>query len=260
MRFEAMERTLYDRLMQSSYKRQVEGATVVNIWNVDEYCEGQKFSWIQKQTTNIRPPFDRMILESRHNAGLWGVFIQVAGHYFTANLMESSDVSGKVGSAVGWQISINPDGSYLTDTMTHRASLDLHPQRERLLQVAMGRLWIALMAINFMHCRNVDLVDHVAAPAVHPRKKHLKEQPGVVYKTIVIKPMSAVQVSETSSAGGETIPRSAHIVRGHFATYSEDKPLLGKYVGTFWRPSHVRGSQDAGEIVKDYRIDVDGEA
>lgn len=252
---------LYDRLMKSQYKRLVEGAVVVNIWNVDEYCEGQKFAWIQKQTTNIRPPFDRLLLESHHNAGLWGVLVLPAGDGFTANLMESSDISGKVGSAVGWQISINPDGSYLTDTMTHRASLEIHPQRERLLQVAMGRLWIALMAINFMHCRNVELVDHVAAPVQHPRKKHLKEQPGVVYKTIVIKPMSAVRVSETSSAGdgGDSIPRSAHIVRGNFATYSEDKPLLGKYVGTFWRPAHVRGSQDAGEIVKDYRIEVDDE-
>lgn len=257
-----MERTLYQRLMKSQYKAQIEGATVVNIWNVDEYCQGQKFSWIQKQTTNIRPPFDKMLLESHHNAGMWGVFIQVAGHYFTANMMEYSQQTQKIGSAIGWKFAINADGSYLTDEMTHRASLDLHPQRERLLQVAMGRLWIALMAINFMHCRNVELVDHIAAPAAHPRKKHLKvKEPSVVYKTIVIKPMSAVQVSETSSVGneGETIPRSAHIVRGHFATYSQDKPLLGKHVGMFWRPAHVRGSQDAGEIVKDYRIEVDGE-
>lgn len=37
----------------------------------------------------------------------------------------------------------------------------------------------------------------------------------------------------------------AHMVRGHFAEYTEERPLFGKYAGRFWIPAHVRGIGDA---------------
>jgi hypothetical protein len=37
----------------------------------------------------------------------------------------------------------------------------------------------------------------------------------------------------------------AHMVRGHFAEYTEERPLFGKYSGRFWIPAHVRGVGDA---------------
>lgn len=49
--------------------------------------------------------------------------------------------------------------------------------------------------------------------------------------------------------------KNAHIVRGNFATYTEDAPLLGKYTGTFWRPAHARGVADGDKPEpKNYRI------
>jgi hypothetical protein len=44
-----------------------------------------------------------------------------------------------------------------------------------------------------------------------------------------------------------------HIVRGHFSTYDE-KPLFGKWRGTWFVPSHLRGSLERGLAGKDYRV------
>jgi hypothetical protein len=46
---------------------------------------------------------------------------------------------------------------------------------------------------------------------------------------------------------------SPHMVRGHFAEYSTDKPLFGKYVGRFWKPAHVRGLQDNDDATPEAR-------
>lgn len=45
-----------------------------------------------------------------------------------------------------------------------------------------------------------------------------------------------------------------HLVRGHFKTYTEDRPLFGKLTGTFWWQPAARGTTDFGVIDKDYSI------
>jgi hypothetical protein len=55
---------------------------------------------------------------------------------------------------------------------------------------------------------------------------------------------------------GESIERenSFHFCRSHFKTYTEEKPLFGKYVGDFWWDAHARGSIKKGLVTKDYKI------
>jgi len=45
-----------------------------------------------------------------------------------------------------------------------------------------------------------------------------------------------------------------HLVMGHFSAYTAEKPLFGKYTGTFFIPAHTRGNQEHGIIRKGYRI------
>jgi hypothetical protein len=45
-----------------------------------------------------------------------------------------------------------------------------------------------------------------------------------------------------------------HLCRGHFAEYTEEKKLFGKYVGRYWIPAHVRGNPELGTIEKDYEV------
>ena len=44
-----------------------------------------------------------------------------------------------------------------------------------------------------------------------------------------------------------------HVVRGHLRTYDE-KLMFGKYKGTFFIPSHVRGDAKNGNVTKDYAM------
>jgi hypothetical protein len=48
-----------------------------------------------------------------------------------------------------------------------------------------------------------------------------------------------------------------HICRGHFKTFTEDAPLFGKRVGTYWWASQVRGKAEEGVVEKDYRVWLD---
>jgi hypothetical protein len=45
--------------------------------------------------------------------------------------------------------------------------------------------------------------------------------------------------------------RALHVCRGHFARYTEERPLFGRVAGTFWRPMHLRGSASEGLVLKD---------
>ena len=54
---------------------------------------------------------------------------------------------------------------------------------------------------------------------------------------------------------GQKMP--LHLRRGSFARYTEDAPLFGKYVGTFWRPHTTVGDRKQGEVVKDYQVEVE---
>lgn len=44
-----------------------------------------------------------------------------------------------------------------------------------------------------------------------------------------------------------------HVVRGHLADYTENG-LFGKYFGTYFIPSHVRGDVKNGTVTKDYAL------
>jgi hypothetical protein len=45
-----------------------------------------------------------------------------------------------------------------------------------------------------------------------------------------------------------------HIVRGHFADYSEGGGLFGKLHGRYYIAPHVRGSAERGTVTKDYNV------
>lgn len=107
------------------------------------------------------------------------------------------------------------------------------------------------LGISFMHCKNVKQVEAKEDPGERFRKQY--KVPKFTYRTLCIDPMKEVLRREGQS---ETtgLKRALHICRGHFSTYSDEKPLFGKYAGTFWVSDHVRGKKEHGEVVKDYEV------
>ena len=61
-------------------------------------------------------------------------------------------------------------------------------------------------------------------------------------------------MTEEGHVEKQGIKRALHICRAHFAHYTEEHPLFGKYAGTFYKPMHVRGHLKEGMVIKDYDI------
>lgn len=122
--------------------------------------------------------------------------------------------------------------------------------------VEQNMLWTTYMAISLMHCKNVELVDKPVSRQ-YRRMMERKGEPITQYKTLVIEPFKKQVRNEARESGQNEIERALHICRGHFRTYSEDKPLFGKISGTFWIPMHVRGNAGVGTVEKDYKVVAD---
>lgn len=113
------------------------------------------------------------------------------------------------------------------------------------------------LGLSFMHCKNVKQTEAVElATAKNGERFHRQRKiPKYTFRTLEINPMKEVLRKEGNiEANG--LKKALHICRGHFATYSPDHPLFGKYVGTFWKPDHVRGSEEYGKVVKNYAVKV----
>jgi hypothetical protein len=109
-----------------------------------------------------------------------------------------------------------------------------------------------LLAISFCHCRNVTLRSE-EKPAQLLKRQIARGRPQVTYKVLEITPMKGILKKAGAENAHTGLRRALHICRGHFAAY-EDKGLFGKYRGRFWIPQHLRGSQEAGLVVKDYTV------
>jgi len=116
-------------------------------------------------------------------------------------------------------------------------------------------LFPALMAISFMHCKNVSL-DAITPPEKLSRR-HLKRygRPLVSYGELRIDPIRRLLEQQRKGVGG-SLRKALHLCRGHFKTFAADAPLLGHVTGTYWWGPHMRGAQSAGVAFRDYRVDA----
>ena len=111
---------------------------------------------------------------------------------------------------------------------------------------------IALTAICFAHCKGAELKEHHPSRQVR-RAAERKGEPIYTHKTIDIGPATRV-LSTEGNIKQNGLGKALHICRGHFAHYTAEKPLFGKYVGTVYKPMHLRGKADNGVVDKDYRV------
>lgn len=112
------------------------------------------------------------------------------------------------------------------------------------------------LALSFMHCKNVRQVVQSPPPKLAKRRAARGRPPLCTYRVLDIQPMRRVLVREGGGESGEAGKKAFHIVRGHFKTYTEAKPLLGHAVGTFWFPQHIAGSKAHGVVAKDYTVEA----
>lgn len=110
-------------------------------------------------------------------------------------------------------------------------------------------------ADTLIQCKNVKLIDR--QPDYNRQQWRNRKRQGVepyTFKVIQIDPQRTTTVDRGADHKGPSGLTPLHIVRGNFATYTEDRPLFGRYTGTFWRPAHVRGSAEGGVIEHAYEV------
>lgn len=101
----------------------------------------------------------------------------------------------------------------------------------------------AFLAMSFLHCKNVTIVDNVVD---RPLAKKYHARTGVrpcVYKTLVIEPLKQILRHEGGTHKHGNIQKALHICRGHFRDYREGRGLFGKYHQLVWMPSILRGTK-----------------
>lgn len=153
-------------------------------------------------------------------------------------------------------------GNIIGRPMLHIAWEHLYEDRsEQQIQGLINYMWelefCLLMGLAFMNCKNVSVVENQPDRRINRERRDAGLKPFVRYHTINIEPMKKVLRTE-GNIETEGIKKALHICRGHFATYSEERPLFGKVSGTFWVPAHVRGSADKGVVFSDYKVNPKG--
>lgn len=215
------------------------GSTVANVGRVMR--EGYLLEWFDAKT------FSENLPEKFHTVNLkWYCHAISIRHY-------QDNGESRVIPELGIMFGVNADCQI--DWITLMSAGDSVPADRAAIycnEMAI-RSFVSVMAIMFMHCRNV--VRRDVTETEGPSAKWLRRQkaPEIRYHVLDINPMKEVLRTE----GGiehNGLKKAMHICRGHFVRYSEERPLFGKHSGTFWKPAHVRGSAEHGIVDKDYEL------
>jgi hypothetical protein len=105
-----------------------------------------------------------------------------------------------------------------------------------------------------MHCKNVKVERTEMPPKLAKKfaRNHGGKRPAM-FRTVKIEPMKKV-MANSGGVQGVGVHKAMHIVRGHFAEYTAERPLLGHYVGKVFRSQHVRGDEKLGVRIPDYAV------
>lgn len=109
----------------------------------------------------------------------------------------------------------------------------------------------ALYTYSLANAKNVSV--RRVGPAIGKRKASRR---GITWHKLFIKVPGEFSGGQSGWSELGEMTR-AHLVRGHFATFTEDAPAFGKPwgVGRFWIPPHVRGDETKGVVEKDYVLE-----
>lgn len=274
---------LYDRVMQNAseaIKEQVKDSVVIKIDNVFEYMWSMAFKNPSKgwkvEFPNLAPPFPKIFMESKvpliainepayTDVGIvslgWLIRSEklANGWFLEASVLCEND-TGIHPFIANHFLLIGDDGVALKNgwkasqfVEMNDAMWDKFINQEHSTEVKTHYAFPYCLALCFMNCKNVTTTEHMPAPKVQ-HKRLINHKPSLAkYYTLEIDPMKKVLKSE-GRVDEVGLQRALHICRGHFKDYSNGKGLFGKYKGLYWWDDTVRGSAEAGQIVKDYSI------
>jgi hypothetical protein len=117
-----------------------------------------------------------------------------------------------------------------------------------------GLLAYAAKSINWcfslLNCKNI--ITEEITPKNGKKRKRKGKKELFTYHILKVQPTSKKYNSEPQDLWKNRI----HLARGHFKTFTADKPLFGRITGTFWWQPQVRGRNKEGIVVKDYNLET----
>jgi hypothetical protein len=125
--------------------------------------------------------------------------------------------------------------------------------QQTMMQEGQSDLTFIEAFLRLLHCKNIGQ-KKISPPKKLVRSRAKKKKPPLYdYHVLVINPTK----SQGTSGGQEGFKgrQRLHLTRGHFKRFTEEKPLFGKYTGTYWWQPHVRGSKQEGIVHKDYELE-----
>ena len=176
--------------------------------------------------------------------------------YITLDFLEfpfkndGEHISGLRGPYHIGTISVAEDGSLLNFWMSH-ASAAL--PKDESMQAAAASL-VAWTTLSMLNCANIETIEHKAPEAFQKARTKGGKKPFVSYHTVRVDlDKTPRQVSAPSLPGDGTTPR-LHKKRGHMKDYRRGKGLFGRYKGVWFWGDMTAGSEEAGVIVSDYKV------
>ena len=130
-----------------------------------------------------------------------------------------------------------------------------HVDKNGSTSMSLGSECVLIMALNFIHCKNVTVLDKKEIAKRKFRSSVFKNPKGVFteFHELEIRGMSKIINDAQNSGPGISFKKALHICAGHFKNYTQEKPLFGKAVGRYWWEDHVRGTGPR-KIDKHYNV------
>lgn len=225
------------------------------------YWESEREVWdYESQFGPLRPPFDNMLVIWRMPARCYveGEWRNRGWDESAAWVSNKTSDDGTVGVYVhsilrsgnrlvalptGDFFDLDSNGSYVRHRYWSAPGFaDAHSEGAAMSHVPM-------LAISFMHCSNVRL-DEVER---QPRGRKRGPKPPARRHTVIRLP-STIRKGQRPTRDALGAVQPLHLVRGHFKTFTEEAPLFGSRVGTYWWNPATRGSSDAGQVDHTYEV------
>lgn len=245
---------------------------IIDYSNVDEYVsETLGKDSVFKLTCelfNVMPPFNSFFMFSNFGHDKVGFQYLRSDYYVTSEdnpfLVKSYVTSNReIVNPCDFHIEINSSGKLVLQDgggtfLFHDNKLKYPNEdlKKKGMHLIVSAFCASLVAIQFMHCKNIQAKEHDPNELLTRQVKRNMERKSVEplkkYYTLNIEPLKKVFKSD-GNIEQNGLKKALHICRGHFKTY-EEKGLFGKYKGTFWIPQHIKGNSENGEVIKKYNV------
>jgi hypothetical protein len=117
---------------------------------------------------------------------------------------------------------------------------------EKVIKISSPAMTVTNALFLLLQCRNVITEEVVPSKSQKRRSK----KPLLSYHILKIKPSKSNPLRDNTPLGGEN---RVHLCRGHFKTYTAERPLMGRFVGRYWWQPQARG-RAKGIVLKDYEV------